>query len=203
MTNQHAGASVLKGGLLQCYQLQARVYGARTGTGTGPCAGRLGTPLGSPRLSPSFVTGVFVWLPPQGGWRHTWGSRPLPGAHISIRRSLGSVATSRSPPPGGVLCQRGWAALMASEGCFQGWRPPASPTPRSGLVQVGCYTPYVWLLPWREQYPLFPGQNSVLQDQGHRTLIFKCSLTLLRGPSTHGSDSFPSQDQDTCFPHVG
>lgn len=107
------------------------------------------------------------------------------------------------PPPGGVLCQRGWAALMASEGCFQGWRPPASPTPRSGLVQVGCYTPYVWLLPWREQYPLFPGQNSVLQDQGHRTLIFKCSLTLLRGPSTHGSDSFPSQDQDTCFPHVG
>lgn len=28
MTNQHAGASVLKGGLLQCYQLQAWLYGA-------------------------------------------------------------------------------------------------------------------------------------------------------------------------------
>lgn len=59
MTNQHAGASVLKGGLLQRYQLQARVYGARTGTGTGPCAGRLGMLW----LSLSFVTGVFVWLP--------------------------------------------------------------------------------------------------------------------------------------------
>lgn len=27
MSNQHTGAPVLKGGLLQCYQLQARVYG--------------------------------------------------------------------------------------------------------------------------------------------------------------------------------
>lgn len=87
MTNQHAGASVLKGGLLQRYQLQARVYGARTGTGTGPCAGRLGMLW----LSLSFVTGVFVWLP-QGGKETHKGSGNLPHANIYITRSPVSPA---------------------------------------------------------------------------------------------------------------
>lgn len=105
MTNQHAGASVLKGGLLQRYQLQARVYGARTGTGTGPCAGRLGMLW----LSLSFVTGVFVWLP-QGGKETHKGSGNLPHANIYITRSPASLAQGR-----GWLCWRvgGGVALMA------------------------------------------------------------------------------------------
>lgn len=56
MTNQRAGAAVLKGGLLQCYQLQARVYGApnRGGDRTLPRCERLGTPLASPVAVPPF-----------------------------------------------------------------------------------------------------------------------------------------------------
>lgn len=166
MTNQHAGASVLKGGLLQCYQLQAWVYGARTGTGTGPCAGRLGTPLGSPRLSPSFVTGVFVWLPPQGGWRHTWGSRPLPGAHISIRRSLGSVATSRSPPPGGGALPEGVGGSDGIRRLFSGVEAASlsySPfrSGAGGVLHAVCLAASlegtIPAVPWAEFCPAGPG----------------------------------------------
>lgn len=66
MSNQHTGAPVLKGGLLQCYQLQARVYGGlalrpRQGPGLLNAAPACQTFAGF-----QFVTGSFVRLPRAG-----------------------------------------------------------------------------------------------------------------------------------------
>lgn len=137
MTNQHAGASVLKGGLLQCYQLQARVYGARTGTGTGPCAGRLGMLW----LSLSFVTGFFVWLPPGGKETHK-GSGNLPHANIYITRSPVSLVQG----PGVALLEGGewgWGGFDGIRPCKKpsspGWSQPASPVLFMS-VGCGCYS---------------------------------------------------------------
>lgn len=128
MTNQQAGTAVLKGGLLQCYQLQAWVYGPRAGMGTGPCSLLVlalsfrANPM--PRVSPaplSFVTGGFVWLPPVG--KETYrGSSNLPPVNIYI---------TRSPAWRKAAFPRVGMALMALE-------PPRSPKSIEGPAGLLC-----------------------------------------------------------------
>lgn len=69
MTNQQAGTVVLKGGLLQCYQLQAWVYGPwnRAGDRT-----LLLACLGTRLLSEPALFSGFVWLPPVGRETQRW-----------------------------------------------------------------------------------------------------------------------------------
>lgn len=140
MTNQRAGAAVLKGGLLQCYQLQARVYGAPNRGGDRTLCGASGLARRSqaPWLSLRFVTGVFVWLPPGGMGTHR-GSSSLPGTNISITRP-----PAPWPPPGrGVPVaggQFGWHQTL-QEACLPGWKRPASPPPARvpWTGRGGCY----------------------------------------------------------------
>lgn len=80
MTNQHAGASVLKGGLLQRYQLQAWVHEAPAGTATGPCAGRLGTQLLSELGPVCYFCHRQLCVAATGGEGNTQGLRQ-PASH--------------------------------------------------------------------------------------------------------------------------
>lgn len=87
MTNQQAGTVVLKGGLLQCYQLQAWVYRLSNRDGDRTLlSARLGTGLPSEPALLSFVTGGFVWLPPVGKETHSRSSS-LPLVNIYVTSS--------------------------------------------------------------------------------------------------------------------
>lgn len=149
MTNQRAGAAVLKGGLLQCYQLQARVYGApnRGGDRTLRGASGLAHRSQAPWLSLRFVTRVFVWLPPGGGGMGTHrGSSNLPGANISITHP-----PAPWPPPGrgGAFGRR--EVRMASDAArsqFSGMEAAGISFSCSGPVTRGGRCAYcLWPLP--------------------------------------------------------
>nr|CAI9696780.1 unnamed protein product [Rangifer tarandus platyrhynchus] len=151
MTNQRAGAAVLKGGLLQRYQLQARVCGAEQGR-EGPCAAHAARPPpAAPRLSLR-----FVWLPPGGMGTHR-GSGDLPGANVSITRPPGCVATSS---PGGAFGRS--AVQMASDARrsrFSRMEPAPSLSPaQAPWAGVDAMRSIFGRFPSWEQCRVVPGQ---------------------------------------------
>lgn len=158
-----------------------------------------------PWLSLSFVTGVFVWLPPGGKETHR-DSGNLPHANIYITCSPAFVAQGR-----------GWL-LRGGGGGFDGIRPCKKPVVlwwswRASPISLtslgcGCSSEYIWPLPTWEQcwivpwtsWQLSPVLACTLGRTGPLTEMFFDSA---QGRSPFRSDSFAPYDQEMVPINLG